>query len=423
MELGGAEAALLGLLLSHDPAKADLDVFIYDHRGPSMKLVSDLASNYNENENENNHAERIHLLPQVEAYSMLERPISEVIKRGFWKVAIARLFGRYEAKRYSKNNIEGKDNSCGFTYQQRRTVKVLPKINPEVEYDLAISFLTPHYIALEKVRAKKRLAWIHTDYTNIFINREMELKMWSPFDYIASISEEVGNKFCEVFPTLRSKIIPIENIISPEFVRRRAEAPTDLTDFHRYNNIEGITSESQKKELILLSIGRVCYQKNFDNVPYMAKVLIERLAFSGESFGVHWYIIGPGEHAEIDALSERLGVSDVVTFLGPTDNPYPYIKACDIYVQPSRYEGKSVTVREAQILCKPVVVTNYPTAPSQIKDGIDGVIVPMDNEGCAKGIAEFILNKEKQNEIVKFLKTHDYGNTSEIEKIYRLVES
>ena len=114
-------------------------------------------------------------------------------------------------------------------------------------------------------------------------------------------------------------------------------------------------------------------------------------------------------------------MEDYVIILGKRSNPYPYIKACDIYAQPSRYEGKSVTVREAQMLCKPVVVTNYTTAPSQIQDGIDGRIVPMDNEGCAKGITYFILDKELRQRVVNFLQMHDYGNEKEIEKLYKLI--
>ena len=73
------------------------------------------------------------------------------------------------------------------------------------------------------------------------------------------------------------------------------------------------------------------------------------------------------------------------------------------------------------MLCKPVVVTNYPTAKSQINDGVDGVIVPMDNEGCAAGIVELIKDKEKQQRLIEYLKTHDYGNETEVEKIYRLM--
>ena len=134
-----------------------------------------------------------------------------------------------------------------------------------------------------------------------------------------------------------------------------------------------------------------------------------------------WYIIGYGDDTLIRQKIKDAGMENHVVILGKRDNPYPYIKACDIYVQPSRYEGKSVTVREAQMLCKPVVVTNYPTASSQIKNGVDGIIVPMDNDGCAKGLAKVILDKDMQKRLTDYLKTHDYGNETEVEKIYQLL--
>ena len=141
-----------------------------------------------------------------------------------------------------------------------------------------------------------------------------------------------------------------------------------------------------------------------------------------KNIDIRWYIIGFGSDENL--IRQKIveaGMQEHVIILGKKENPYPYIKACDIYVQPSRYEGKSVTVREAQMLYKPVVVTNYPTASSQIQDGIDGVIVPMDNEGCAKGLADFILDEAKQSQIVEYLKTHDYGNINEVNKIYSIL--
>lgn len=166
----------------------------------------------------------------------------------------------------------------------------------------------------------------------------------------------------------------------------------------------------------LLSIGRFCEAKNYNNVPDITRRIIK------SGCNIKWYIIGfGGDEALIRQKIAEAGMQDHVIILGKKENPYPYIKDCDIYVQPSRYEGKSVTVREAQMLCKPVVVTNYPTASSQINDGVDGVIVPMDNEGCAKGLAEFILDTEKQNKIIDYLKTHDYGNESEVNKIYDIL--
>ena len=97
------------------------------------------------------------------------------------------------------------------------------------------------------------------------------------------------------------------------------------------------------------------------------------------------------------------------------------MKACDIYVQPSRFEGNAVTVREAQILGKPVVVTEYPTAHSQVREGLDGIIVPMDNEGCVKGIAALISDQEKQILLSRFCLAHDFGNETEAEKLFSLI--
>ena len=390
MELGGAESALLGLLQSVDPVKASVDVFIYDHRGEFMSLIP---------------KDKVNLLPQIPAYSMLERPIKELVKNGFWRLALARILGRRETAKNTLKNVNHLDDASGFFYQSRRTVKCLPKIQPDVEYDLAISFLTPHFIALEKVNAKKKIGWIHTDYTKVFVDAAAELKMWSRLDNIASISPDVTRKFCEVFQSLENKIVEIENILSPDFIRTRAEL--------------GNAFEMNHNGVKLLTIGRYCPQKNMENIPEICRKLVDA------GYDISWYIIGYGSseiESQVRENADKFGVADRVVLLGKRDNPYPYIKACDIYVQPSRYEGKSITVREAQILCKPVLITNYPTAKSQVQNGVDGVIALLNSEGCAQALAEFINDKDQQQEIVDYLATHDYGNTSEIEKIYKLAE-
>ena len=115
-------------------------------------------------------------------------------------------------------------------------------------------------------------------------------------------------------------------------------------------------------------------------------------------------------------------MEDHVIILGKKSNPYPYIKACDVYIQPSRYEGKCVAVREAQMLGKPVIITNYATSASQLEDGVDGVIVPMDNEGCAQGIANVLRNPQLMEQLQETCKGRDYSNSKEVEKTYDLVK-
>lgn len=281
----------------------------------------------------------------------------------------------------------------------------LPSLDEFGEYDLAVSFLTPHNVVLNKVRAKRKVCWIHTDYSKISVNAGLELPVWSGFDHIVSISSDVTKAFLTVFPTLKDKIVEIHNILSADFVRRRAEEMTP----------EEVTKEMPHEAGVinLLSVGRFTHPKNYDNVPAILKYVDVK---------IKWYLIGyGGDEPLIRQRIAEAGMENQVIILGKKENPYPYIKACDIYVQPSRYEGNAVTVREAQMLGKPVVVTNYPTAASQIQDGIDGIIVPMDNEGCAKGIAEFLNDKVQLQSMVSYLQAHDYSNTTEIEKLYKLL--
>ena len=201
------------------------------------------------------------------------------------------------------------------------------------------------------------------------------------YDHIVSISPDVTKSFLQVFPSLKDRIIEIENILSSDFVRKRA-------------NEKDVSAEMPKREgyINVLSVGRFTDAKNYDNVPDICRRIREK------GIDLHWYIIGFGNESLIRQKIHEAGMQDYVIILGKRTNPYPYIKVCDIYVQPSRYEGKSVTVREAQMLRKPVVVTNYPTAKSQIRDGIDGVIVPIDNEGCALGMYDFIRNEDLQQD-------------------------
>ena len=195
----------------------------------------------------------------------------------------------------------------------------------------------------------------------------------------------------------------IENILPQALIRNQADEPqADMPS-------DGST--------VLISVGRFCEAKNFDNVPDICRRLV------ADGLGVKWYLIGyGGDEALIRRKIAEAGMQERVIILGKRDNPYPYMRACDLYVQPSRYEGKAVTVREAQLLAKPVVITNYATSGSQLEDGADGLIVPMDNAGCAAGIAALLRDPARMRQLSETCKTRDYTNSAEIEKIYALME-
>lgn len=386
MELGGAERSLLGLLDSIDVEHFDVDLFLLRHEGELMDMIP----------------KSVHLLSQIPAYSVLGRPMKQTLKEGHLLLTAARLAGKLSASRYDKTHGYT-ESGVSLEYSHKFTAPFLPAIRPKVEYDLAISFLTPHYFVADKVNAPKKLAWIHTDYRQVRVDVASETKMWSAYDYIASISDTVTDSFLSVFPSLENKIIQIENILPERLICSQAD------EFD-------VSVEMPLAGIRLLSIGRYCTAKNFDNIPDICARLISA------GLDVYWYIIGYG--GDEDLIRQKIAeahVEDRVILLGKKENPYPYIKSCDVYVQPSRYEGKSIAVREAQIFCKPVVITNYPTSASQLEDGVDGIIVPMDNEGCAAGIAELLRDPEKMKRLSENCRRRDYTNRSEIEKLYRFL--
>lgn len=389
LEIGGAEMSLIGLLQALDYTQYDVDLFVYSHRGELMKYIP----------------KEVNLLPEIGAYSYIEKPIKDAIKHGHIGVSLGRLWAKIQFRNYAKKHPL-KDSAPLLQYIAENVLPFLPSLNKYGEYDLAISYLTPHHIVLKKVRAKKKVAWIHTDYSRIGVQIEKELPIWNGYDHIISISPDVTRNFLHVFPSLKDKIVEMENILSSDFVRSRAEESADVP-----------FAMNSKSVINFLSVGRYTEAKNFDNVPDICKRINQRLK-------VKWYIIGYGNDENL--IRKRIvetGMQENVILLGKKENPYPYIKACDIYVQPSRYEGKAVTVREAQILCKLVIVAHYATAPSQVQNGVDGVIVPQDNEGCAEGIIKFIEDKKLQERIVSYLHKQDYGNASNVDKLYALIKN
>ncbi len=386
LELGGAERSLIGLLHALDPKKCQTDLFLLRHEGELLQQIPD----------------HIHLLPQIAAYTVLARPMKDTLREGHLLLTLARLFGKLAAKCYNAKHVYT-DSGVSLEYSHKYTCPLMPAIAADTEYDLAISFLTPHYFVAQKVRAKKKIAWIHTDYTQLRIDIPSETAMWACYDRIISISDTVSESFLKIFPGMQDKLLVMENILPAASIRSQADG--DIS-----------ACMPQDGSLRLLSVGRYCYSKNFDNIPDICARLRQ------QGLNVKWYIIGFGsDEALIRQRIQEAGMEQFVILLGKRDNPYPYIRACDLYVQPSRYEGKCITVREAQLLGRPVLISRYPTASSQVQDGVDGIIVPQDNAGCAAGIAALLRDPDTMARLAASCQSMDHSGASEVEKLYHIV--
>lgn len=377
MDLGGIERSLLGLLDSIDYEKYNVDLFLYAHHGPLMYLIN----------------ENVNVLPEEKELAFLRESFGTKLKNRAYYSAYMRCKEAVISKFTHINHDEM------WAEIMRKKVKPIKK-----HYDLALGFFRPFDLIDEKIYADIKVGWIHTDYSSAGEDLELLRKDYAKMDYIVGVSDQTARTFIELFPEFESKVIISENILSESFMKSEA----DKLD---------VSNEMDDSCVKLLSIGRFCEQKNFDNVPEIASII--------KSKGVEfkWYIIGYGADENlIKSKIAQYNMEDTVIILGKKENPYPYIKACDIYVQPSRYEGKCVAVREAQILNKPVIITNYASSKSQLQDGFDGVIVPMDNQGCADGIVKVIDDKDLQNQLIENTKKTDYTNSKELNKLYELIQ-
>ena len=382
LEVGGVERSLLSMLDNFDYENYNVDLMLYRHSGEFMNLLTN----------------KVNLLPEIKELATFRKGIGQVIKEGKLLIGASRLIAKFKGK--NKVKISEMESVIQMQLMWKYAMPFIPNIDKK--YDVAISYLWPHYFIANKVKVKKKIAWVHTDYSKIETNIKEDLKVWNKFNYIISVSEECKNSFAKKYPSLKDKVKVMENITSPELVRKMAD--------------EYIEEKFEGDKFNIVSVGRLCYAKGIDNAVRALKSLHDKGLKN-----IKWYVVGYGGDEDlIKGLIKEHNLEDSFILLGKKTNPYPYMKACDLYVQPSRYEGKAVTVTEAQILGKPVMITNYDTAKSQINNEIDGYISDLSVKGIANGINKLINNKGLREHISNNCKKNKFNNSDQLEVFYKL---
>lgn len=389
MEIGGIERSLINMLECFDYEKYQVDLFIAHHNGEFMNLIP----------------KQVTILPEISAYTIFRKSIRQSISEGHYSSSVVRLVSKSIANLKAK--VAQLEEGSAYIQMQLATkysLYFMPKFKKQ--YDVAISYAWPHDIVARKVSATKKIAWIHTDYSKLEIDYQLDLNIWGKFDDIASVSDECTNSFLAQYPTLKNKVITIENITSPAFVKLLAEEAIEI-------------NQRNKESFHLLSVGRLSYVKGFDMAVSALRLLHDK-GFTN----IKWFVVGYGGYEEeLKKIIAGNNLTESFILLGKKTNPYPYMKACDLYVQPSRYEGKAVTVTEAKIVGKPILITNYPTAKSQITDGIDGIICELSVEGLATEIENLYRNKELRSVLMNNVINRNYSNSYELQKLYSMIGS
>lgn len=379
---GGAEKSLVSLLSLFDYENYDVDLLTFKQGGLYVPLLS----------------KNVTLINSPDIFNKMELSISNLIKGKEYKIALWRVNTSISLRVKSKiTNIKH-----GAQLMWIRLDNVIP--NLEEEYDVAIAYSqgTPTYYVAEKVSAKKKLCWVNIDYKFAGYNREFDFEYYEKFNNIVAVSNVCTDVLKDVFPEFKDKIITIYDIISENLINDMANERQGFVDDY--------------KGIKILTIGRLVYQKGYEYAIEAAKYLKDK------NIEFRWYSIGEGNlKSELEKMVKDYNLQDNFKFLGTFTNPYPFIKECNIYCQPSRFEGFGLAIAEARILNKPIVATNFDIVYDQIRDGENGIISEMNGESLGEKIQYIIENDKLRNEIIDRLKSEEVGTEKEIQKVYSLL--
>lgn len=276
------------------------------------------------------------------------------------------------------------------------------------KYDVEIAFLEGPITRLFACygNKKKKIAWIHNDISKVYGEGfKAKLKKWldrsnyKRFDKLVFVSED-NKKIFEKFYKIRTKKEVIYNYIDDKKVKEKAEEPLDIKfDENNFN---------------IVTVARLTHQKAIDRYINVHQKLIEK------GYKNKIYIVGDGPEKEnLQNLIKENKVEDSFILLGEKSNPYPYIKAGDLFCLPSKFEGYPMVVLEAKILNKYIAITDT-AAREGVVNYKKSKILENSEDGIYNGLAELINIKEEIKDLEK--KNSYYNNYGIIEQIEKLIE-
>jgi glycosyltransferase involved in cell wall biosynthesis len=373
---GGAEKSLVSLLTLFNFEKYDVDLLMFSQKGLYLPLLP----------------KEVNVLG-VSDFRKFEKPfIKRFIKQSYNKLGNSLSL---------RNPINSAMHSSQINWKWQS--KGLRQLITTYDFAIAYSQGFPTYFVAEKVKSIKKYCWINTDYKKAPYNKKFDENYYNKFNNIVAVSESNKGIFIDEMPCAKAKTLVIYDIISPKFVRSLSGQPGAFND--------------QYEGLRILTIGRLVDVKGYD-LAIKACFQLKK-----EGFNFKWYAIGEGIlKPKLEKLVKEYDLEDTFIFLGSHKNPYNFLGKCDIYVQPSRFEGFGMAIAEAKILHKPIVSTNFSVVNDQINNKENGLIVNMNPKDICWGIKEMITNKELKEKITQNLKSETMGTEDEIYKLYNLMD-
>lgn len=338
MNIGGVEKSLLSLLSELSPEEYQVTILLLEKKGGFLELLPQWV--------------------EIKEATWF-REIKPVIMGSPYET-ILNYFKKFKflnGMRFINGYYMDQKKGNRFKYYEQ-ILKSIP--NQDEVYDVAIAYAAPTeiidaYVAY-KIKAAKKISWIHFDVSQFPINEQLYSHLWDKYDELYVVSQEAKRKLIHKFSQYKEKCTVQYNIISQELIQQMSNAKADISFDINYFNI--------------LTVGRLSKEKGQD-------LAIEALYYlKRDGYKVRWYCVGNGNaKKEYQQLVKKYQLEEDFIFINATSNPYPYMKQADLYVQPSRHDGYCLTLAEALCLEKQVVSTKFAGAIEQIIDGQNGYLV------------------------------------------------
>lgn len=377
MEIGGVQKSLVSLLQHFDYRKYNVDLLLFVPEGPLMRYIpsevnlvqSGIDSSY---------------------YKNFKNSLRELCGKKKYGLATRRIVGTF---------ISVFNKGQGFVFSNKAFPKLVKYYDAAIDYGGQVML----YYLVDKVNANVKISYFHNDYKKWNYYEKTDRKYYKYVNDIVTVSDECVTSMKKVFPEYQDKIYCIENIIDGDTTRIEPDTPMPNDNF---NGIRIVT------------IGRVCEQKGFD----FAVQVASRLILAGYEF--RWYWVGPYSNDDpwVKKVAQDNNLKNYFILVGGLSNPYGYMTSADIYVQPARFEGKSIAIEEAKVLNIPIVTTNFSTVKNQITNDQMGIVCDINVDSIEKGVVELINNQARREDIRRYLKDNCHGNGDEVKKLYRLIE-
>ena len=380
MGCGGAERAMLNLFSRLDPNQYEISLFVITGQGELRRELPENVRLINKKYKE------------VSVLTKKGRRLLtlSVLKAGIGKALFLRR-APYLIKNFFIMLKKGKILLDKLFW--RLLSDGAPKI--QEEYDLAVAYLEggATYYTAQHIKAKKKTAFVHIDYEKAGYTRELDLDCYEKFDRIFTVSDEVKEHFLRVYPEYECKTSVFNNILNQERIKKMADQGEGFNDGF--------------KGLRILTVGRLTRQKRYDIAIEAMKLIKEKI-----SMPIRWYVLGEGDlRQELEQQIKSAGLENDFILLGVKNNPYSYIKGCDLYVHATEFEGKSIALQEAQVLGKPILATDCSGNREQIENGTDGILCELDTGQVCEKLLYMINNPEKCKGYGEKAKQNELCNT------------